>query len=66
MTRKHPVAGGVVGGLGALVKLTGLVGVVALCVSLVVMRARGPARRFALAAFGTVARRATRSQAPPR
>ena len=38
VTRKHPVAGGVVGGLGALVKLTGLVGVVALCVSLVAMR----------------------------
>jgi dolichol-phosphate mannosyltransferase len=55
VTREHPVAGGVVGGLGALVKLTGLVGVVALCVTLVVMRARGPARRFAIAAFGTVA-----------
>ena len=55
VTRGRPVAGGVVGGLGALVKLTGLVGVVARCVSLVVMRARGPARRFALAAFGTVA-----------
>jgi dolichol-phosphate mannosyltransferase len=55
VTRRHPVAGGVIGGLGALVKLTGLVGVVALCVTLVVMRARGPARQFAIAAFGTVA-----------
>ncbi len=55
VTRGRPVAGGVVGGLGALVKLTGLVGVVALCISLVVMRARGPARRFGLAASATVA-----------
>lgn len=52
--RQHPTAAGVVGGLGALVKLTGMVGVVALVVSLVVRGERGAARRIGIAAGLTV------------
>ncbi len=52
--RQHPTAAGVVGGLGALVKLTGMVGVVALVVSLVVRGERGLARRVGIAAALTV------------
>ena len=52
--RQHPTAAGVVGGLGALVKLTGMVGVVALVVSLVVRGERGVARRVGIAAGLTV------------
>jgi hypothetical protein len=48
-------AAGVVGGLGALVKLTGLVGVVALIVSASVVRGRRSARRIGVAAVSIVA-----------
>jgi dolichol-phosphate mannosyltransferase len=52
--REHPTAAGVVGGLGALVKLTGMVGVVALVVSLAVRGERDAARRVGIAAGLTV------------
>ncbi len=52
--RDHPTAAGVVGGLGALVKLTGMVGVVALVVTLVVRGRRSEARRVGIAAGLTV------------
>ena len=52
--RDHPTAAGVVGGLGALVKLTGMVGVVALVVALVVRGRRREARRVGIAAGLTV------------
>ena len=52
--RGHTTAAGVVGGLGALVKLTGMVGVVALVVSLAVRGKRADARRAGLAAAVTV------------
>jgi dolichol-phosphate mannosyltransferase len=52
--RGHGTAAGVVGGLGALVKLTGIVGVVALVVALAVQRERASARRIAVAAGLTV------------
>jgi dolichol-phosphate mannosyltransferase len=48
-------AAGVVGGLGALVKLTGLVGVVALLVSVGMRRGRGAAVRLGSAAAAVVA-----------
>lgn len=50
----HPTAAGVVGGLGALVKLTGMVGVVALVVTLAASRERAAARRIGVAAGLTV------------
>jgi dolichol-phosphate mannosyltransferase len=52
--RGRTTAAGVVGGLGALVKLTGMVGVVALVVSLAVRGQRDDARRIGLAAGLTV------------
>jgi alpha-1,6-mannosyltransferase len=52
--RGRTTAGGIVGGLGALVKLTGMVGVVALVVSLAVRRQRGAAGRVGVAAALTV------------
>jgi dolichol-phosphate mannosyltransferase len=52
--RDHATAAGVVGGMGALVKLTGMVGVVALVVSLAVRHERGAARRVGVAAGLTV------------
>ena len=52
--RDHPTAAGVVGGLGALVKLTGMVGVVALLVTLAVRGRRGDARRVGIAVGATV------------
>jgi dolichol-phosphate mannosyltransferase len=52
--RGRSTAAGVVGGLGALVKLTGMVGVVALVVALVIGRERHAARRVAVAAGLTV------------
>ena len=52
--RDHTTAAGIVGGLGALVKLTGLVGVVALVVSLAVRHEREAARRVGVAAGLTV------------
>jgi hypothetical protein len=52
--RGHDTSAGVVGGLGALVKLTGLAGVVALVVSTGVIRGRRPAVRMAGAALGVV------------
>ena len=53
-TRGHDTAAGVVGGLGALVKLTGMVGVVALVVALVVAQRRQAARRVGVTAGLTV------------
>ncbi len=47
--RGNTTAAGVVGGLGALVKLTGMVGVVALVVALAVRGERGAARRVGIA-----------------
>lgn len=52
--RDRTTAAGVVGGLGALVKLTGMVGVVALVVSLAARGERSAARRIGLVAAGTV------------
>jgi dolichol-phosphate mannosyltransferase len=52
--RGRGTAAGVVGGLGALVKLTGMVGVVALVVAFVVQRERDTARRIGVAAGLTV------------
>ena len=45
---------GVVGGFGALIKLTGLVGIVALVVTLATARGRGAAQRAATAALAVV------------
>jgi hypothetical protein len=53
-SRGRDTAAGLVGGLGALVKLTGLVGVVALVVSTFVTRGRASARRIGLAAVVVV------------
>lgn len=53
-SRESDVAAGVVGGLGALVKITGVVGMVALVVATYVGRGRGAARRMAFAAFALV------------
>jgi hypothetical protein len=53
-SRSRDTAAGVVGGLGALVKLTGSVGVVALVVSTFVARGRAPARRVGLGAVAVV------------
>jgi hypothetical protein len=53
-TRGHDSAAGVVGGLGALVKLTGMVGVVALVVALVVGKRHAAARRIGVTAGLTV------------
>ncbi len=52
--RGRDTAAGVVGGLGALVKLTGVVGVVALIVSTSALRGRRPARRIGVAAVTVV------------
>jgi len=52
--RGRDTAAGVVGGLGALVKLTGMVGVVALVVALVVAQRRSSARRIGVTAGLTV------------
>jgi hypothetical protein len=52
--REHDTAAGVVGGLGALVKLTGMVGVVALVLSLAARGRRDAARRVGIAAGITV------------